>query len=58
MSAFTHPLDVHPDQRINLCEDSEIAYWTEALSTSEERLRRTVAEVGDRIEDLCEHIPH
>lgn len=58
MPALTTDFDVLPDQRIDVREDRDIAYWTEALSVSEEQLRRTVAEVGDRVADLCERIPH
>lgn len=36
--------------RINVSEEHEVRYWTDALGVSEEELRRLVAEVGDQAE--------
>lgn len=36
--------------RINLSEEHEIRYWTNALEVSEAELRRLVGEVGDQAE--------
>jgi hypothetical protein len=33
-------------QRVNLNEDGEVRYWTEALGVSEELLRQVVNQVG------------
>lgn len=43
--------------RINLSEDYEVRYWTEALGVSEQTLRDAVAEVGssaDRVREALE----
>ena len=47
---------LHAD-RIDLTEDGDVAYWTDALGVSEEELRRTVADVGDAVEAVCERHP-
>lgn len=47
----------HRTDRIDLTEDGEVAYWTETLGVSEEELRRTVAEVGDAVEAVCDRHP-
>ena len=36
--------------RINLNEEHEVRYWTDALGVPEEELRRLVAEVGNSAE--------
>jgi len=40
----------HGRARINLTEEHEVRYWTDALSVSEEELRRVVGEVGSQAE--------
>ena len=42
--------------RINLSEDYEVRYWTEALGISEQRLRNAVAEVGNSADKVREFI--
>jgi hypothetical protein len=39
-------------QRINLSEDYEVRYWTEALGVSAEKLRETVQRVGPMASDV------
>ena len=41
-------------QRINLSEDYEVKYWTEALGVSAEKLRETVRRVGPMANDVRE----
>ncbi len=45
-------------RRINLSERHEVRYWTEALGISEECLRDTVAQFGNRVKDVREAIEH
>ncbi|HYG05724.1 MAG TPA: DUF3606 domain-containing protein [Stenotrophomonas sp.] len=42
--------------RINLSEDYEVRYWTEALGVSEARLREAVQAVGSSAEAVREHL--
>jgi hypothetical protein len=39
-------------QRINVHEDYEVAYWTEALGVTRERLEQLVKAHGDRADDV------
>ena len=41
-------------QRINVNEDYEVTYWTQALDVSEEKLRETVKRVGVMAKDVRE----
>jgi hypothetical protein len=41
-------------QRINISEPYELAYWTEALGVSAEKLRETVKRVGPMANDVRE----
>ncbi|WP_084220819.1 DUF3606 domain-containing protein [Pseudoxanthomonas sp. J31] len=46
-----------PDRdRINLSEDYEVRYWTEALSVSEQQLREAVAAVGSTADAVRRHL--
>lgn len=56
MSHYAAPLHDVAD-RIDITEDRDVAYWTETLGVSEEELRRTVADVGDAVEAVCERHP-
>lgn len=47
----------HLSDRIDICHDAEVSYWTDTLGISEEQLRRTIAEVGDTIDAVCERHP-
>jgi len=38
--------------RINVNEDYEVAHWSKRFSVSKEELKRAVAKVGDRAEDV------
>jgi hypothetical protein len=42
--------------RINLNEDYEVAYWTEALGVSEEKLQEAVKEAGTSANAVREHL--
>ena len=42
--------------RINVHEDHEVAYWTEALGVSAEELRKPVAAVGPMAEAVRKHL--
>jgi hypothetical protein len=39
-------------QRINIHQDYEVEYWTEALGVSRERLEQLVKDHGDRADDV------
>ena len=39
-------------QRINIHEDYEVHYWTEALGVSRERLEQLVQDHGDQADDV------
>lgn len=43
--------------RIDICHDADVAYWTDTLGITEEQLRRTIAEVGDTVDAVCECHP-
>ncbi|RRN78261.1 MULTISPECIES: DUF3606 domain-containing protein [Pseudoxanthomonas] len=46
-----------PDRdRINLSEDYEVRYWTEALGVSEQQLREAVAAVGSTADAVRRHL--
>ncbi|WP_081721058.1 DUF3606 domain-containing protein [Pseudoxanthomonas suwonensis] len=46
-----------PDRdRINLNEDYEVRYWTEALGVSEQELRDAVQAVGSTAEAVRRHL--
>jgi len=38
--------------RINVNEDYEVTHWSKRFSVSKEELKRAVAKVGDRAEDV------
>jgi len=38
--------DRQDDERINVDQDHELAYWSEKLGVSRDKLRETVARVG------------
>lgn len=40
------------DSRINVNQTHEITYWTKALNTSPERLKKAVAAVGPMVKDV------
>ena len=42
--------------RINVNEDHEIRYWTNALGVSEEKLRQAVAAVGVSADAVRQHL--
>ena len=42
--------------RINVNEDHEIRYWTQALGVTEEELREAVAAVGVSAEAVRDHL--
>lgn len=42
--------------RINVNEDHEVRYWTQALGVSEEKLREAVAEVGVSADAVRQHL--
>ena len=56
MSHFAAATRHHAD-RIDISEDRDVAFWTETLGVSEEELRRTVADVGDAVDAVCERHP-
>ena len=41
--------------RINVNEDHEVRYWTQALGVSEEQLRKAVAAVGVSADAVRQH---
>lgn len=43
-------------QRINMSEDYEVRYWTQALGVTEAQLRDAVKAVGDRAEAVRRHL--
>ena len=46
-----------PDRdRINLSEDYEVQYWTQALGVSEDELREAVDAVGSTSEAVRNHL--
>jgi len=46
-----------PDRhRINLSEDDEVQYWTQALGVSEDELREAVKAVGSTSEAVRSHL--
>ncbi|KPN16791.1 hypothetical protein AO715_01440 [Xanthomonas sp. Mitacek01] len=46
-----------PDRdRINLSEDYEVQYWTQALGVSEDELREAVKAVGSTSEAVRNHL--
>ena len=42
--------------RINVNEDHEVPYWTQALGASEEKLREAVAAVGVSVDAVRQHL--
>jgi hypothetical protein len=42
--------------RINISEDYEVAYWTDALAVSKEKLAEAVKAVGTSAKDVREHL--
>lgn len=42
--------------RININEDHEVRYWTQALGVSEEQLREAVAAVGVSADAVRQHL--
>ena len=44
------------DSRINMAEDHEIDYWTDALNVSEKELREAVQAVGDNVEKVRQYL--
>jgi len=42
--------------RINMNQEHEVRYWTQALGVSEDELRRAVGEVGVSADKVREHI--
>ena len=46
----------HDLYQINLSQPHEVAYWTKALGINEELLRKVVAEVGDRVDAVRQHL--
>ena len=42
--------------RINVNEDHEVRYWTQALEVSEEKLREAVAAVGVSADAVRQHL--
>ena len=43
-------------RRINVNQEHEVRYWTEALSVSADELKKAVAAVGDRADDVRRHL--
>jgi hypothetical protein len=42
--------------RINMSQEHEVRYWTQALGVSEDELRRAVGEVGVSAQKVREHL--
>jgi hypothetical protein len=42
--------------RINLSEDYEVRYWTEALGVSKDRLKQVVEKVGNSAEKVRQEL--
>jgi hypothetical protein len=42
--------------RIDVSEDYELAYWTDALGVSREKLKEAVEKVGTSVEAVKEHL--
>lgn len=42
--------------RINVSEDYEVQDWSKSLGVTEDELRRAVAEVGDKVDDVREFL--
>ena len=42
--------------RINMSQDHEVRYWTQALGVSEDELRRAVGTVGSSADKVREHL--
>ena len=42
--------------RVNVNEEHEVRYWTEALGVSEEKLREAVAAVGVSADAVRQHL--
>lgn len=51
-------LNHHGEDRtnINVTEDDEVRYWTDALGVSEETLRIAVAAAGTSAQDVRDHL--
>jgi len=41
---------------IHVTEPSEVSYWTERLGVSEYALRQAVADVGESVDSIAEHL--
>ena len=44
-------------RRINVNQEHEVRYWTEALGVSADELKKAVAAVGDQADDVRRHLP-
>ena len=42
--------------RINVNEDYEVRHWCKSLGVTEDELRKAVAAVGDRADEVREHL--
>jgi hypothetical protein len=42
--------------RINMSQEHEVRYWTEALGVSEEQLKAAVKSVGNSADKVREHL--
>ena len=54
---MAHAEALHLADRIDLRAEDDVAYWTQTLQISEEELRRTIADVGDAVDAVCERHP-
>jgi Protein of unknown function (DUF3606) len=41
---------------IRVTEPGEVSYWTERLGVSEHALRQAVADVGESVDSIAEHL--
>ena len=46
----------HDRTQINVTEDAEVRYWTDALGVTEEALRFAVAAAGTSAQDVRDHL--
>jgi hypothetical protein len=44
------------DERINVEQDHELAYWSRTFGVSRDQLRSAVAKVGPRVRDVRDHL--
>ena len=42
-------------ERVNLSEDYEVQYWSTKFTTTKEKLKKAIKEVGDNAKDVEEY---